>query len=672
MIEDGVKLEATVIDPTGDNMDVQFLEGSKYEFTKGSGVTGYTHHADREPPLTLESEGEEMINEADQAKIASEDGEYLVSDSTSGFPYHRFEVEVDEEIKDDSVVELYWKGKTLPNRIVTLYGWDYEAGKWSALKSATGDQEESDIILTAEVDVDTFVKDGKIQAMVQDEVENPNDPFTMLWWTDTQFYAEYYPDTFDQLGDWIVDEYGKGTFEYAIHTGDIVNTADSDAQWEIADRNLKKLDDANVPYGVLAGNHDVIIDGVDYSYYHKYVGADRFKNNPWYGGDMDNNRNHYDLVSFGGHDFIVMYLGFGTEDTEETIAWANAALEKHADRNAILGLHAYLEYNATLSNMAQNVFDEIIATNDNVIMAIGGHYHGVAKRITPVTNSDGTTRNVIEMLADYQGGPNGGDGYIRLLTFDPVEEVLDVVTYSPILDEYNFFEPEIDSFQENIQLKDINKRVATDYFSVNIYSNELIGFVENVASGDVVSTVWNGLESNQDYYWYMNITDEYGATRRSEIYQFATGDVNDPSDNEDAGDVDGEEDDADTGDSGDVGGEEDDTDTGDPSDVEDEEDVTDTGDPSDDSGDNHPDGGDSNDVVNEDESENTVGDDPKDDNDTGSENDLTNQPAESEDGDVNHALPSTATNMYNWIIVGLTLLAIGLGIYVARRKMLVK
>ena len=36
-------------------------------------------------------------------------------------------------------------------------------------------------------------------------------------------------------------------------------------QWVVADRNLKKLDEAGVPYGVLAGNHDVIIDGVDYS-----------------------------------------------------------------------------------------------------------------------------------------------------------------------------------------------------------------------------------------------------------------------------------------------------------------------------------------------------------------------------------------------------------------------
>src|SRR5699024_5177802 len=80
LVKDGVKLEATVTDPTGDKMDVQFLKGSKYDFTKGSGVTGYTHNADREPPLTLESAGEEVINETDQAKIASEDGEYLVND----------------------------------------------------------------------------------------------------------------------------------------------------------------------------------------------------------------------------------------------------------------------------------------------------------------------------------------------------------------------------------------------------------------------------------------------------------------------------------------------------------------------------------------------------------------------------------------------------------------
>ena len=56
----------------------------------------------------------------------------------------------------------------------------------------------------------------------------------------------------------------------------------------------------------------------------------------------------------------------------------------------------------------------------------------------------------------------------------------------------------------------------------------------------------------------------------------------------------------------------------------------------------------------------------------GVKNVLTNQPAVSEDEDVNHALPSTATNMYNWIVGGLTLLGIGFSVYFVRRRKLVK
>ncbi|MET3697609.1 hypothetical protein SAMN05877753_106207 [Bacillus oleivorans] len=518
-----VTLEAEVTDPSQDKMDVAFYQGSKYDFARKDGIEGFSNIADREPPLTIEAAGENEMSEADQAKIAYADGEYLVNDSTMGFPYHRFEVTVDEELSAGDTVELYWKGKTFPDRKVTLYAWDYLEEKWIALNSAIGNADKSDIVLTAEVDKEHFIKAGKIQAMVQDEVKNANDPFTILWATDTQYYAESYHYIWDGLGDWIVDEYNNGKFEYMIHSGDIVNVANSDEQWMVADRNLQKLDNAGVPYGVLGGNHDSIIDGIDYSYYHKWVGEHRYKDNPWYGGSMDNNRNHYDLLSFGGHDFIILYLGFGLEDTPESIAWANEALKKHSDRNAILVMHAYLEYSATLSNMSQNVFDQIIVPNENVKMVVGGHYHGVATRVTEIPNQDGSTRKVLEMLADYQGGPNGGNGYVRYLTFNPVDETVDVVTYSPILNDYNFFDEEgVDSFTADYQLIDINKRVATDYFSVNVYSDQLIGTDEGVSSGEKAATKWTGLRPNETYFWYMNITDEYGATRQSDIFRFTT------------------------------------------------------------------------------------------------------------------------------------------------------
>ncbi|GJM73760.1 hypothetical protein HMSSN036_59760 [Paenibacillus macerans] len=298
-----------------------------------------------------------------------------------------------------------------------------------------------------------------------------------------------------------------------------------------------------MPYGVLAGNHDVIIDGVNYSYFGKYAGADRYKDNPWYGGEMDNNRNHYDLFSFGGHDFIFLYIGFGLEDTPETVAWANEVLRKHADRIAVVGMHAYLESNGTLSNMAQNVFDQVIAPNKNVQLVLSGHYHAAKRVVKTVTHPDGTSRQVIEMLADYQGGPNGGNGYLRLLKFDPAAGTLDVDTYSPYLDDYNFFDDATEDFTEPFAFRDIQKRVATDYFAVNVYKDALIGEQKGVISGDVASVPWNGLAPGKTYYWYMDITDEYGASTRSPIYRFTTanngttptvpGDNNDNDDDDD-------------------------------------------------------------------------------------------------------------------------------------------
>ncbi|MGM0793254.1 MAG: S-layer homology domain-containing protein [Bacillota bacterium] len=517
------RLSAIVKDPSGDAIKtVDFMEGTSHDFASQKGITGFKNIADREPPLTAVPEGETEISADEQQAIAYDDEKYLVTDSEQGFPYHRFEVKVGEELTAGSKVELLWKGKTLPNRMITLYAWDYQTGKWTSLKREKGNPNENEILLAAEVEKERFIKDGKIQAMVQDEVAGPNDPFSILWFTDTQYYSESYPGIWESMSDWIVDSYKEGIFQYAIHTGDLVNVADDENQWRIVDENLKKLEEANVPYGVLAGNHDVIVDGIDYSYYKKYVGADRYVNNPWYGGQMDNNRNHYDLVSFGGHDFIILYVGFGLEDTEETIQWANEVLEKHSDRNAIIGMHAYLEYNATLSNMAQNVFNQVVVPNENVKLILSGHYHGANRRVTELTNQDGSKREVVEVLADYQGGPEGGQGYLRLLTFDPATEKVDFQTYSPYLNDYNFFDENIDAFKEDFDLADINKRVSTDYVAVNVYFDKEIGQNRDLKSGDTASVQWSGLEESKEHFWYMNVTDEFGAERRSMIYRFTT------------------------------------------------------------------------------------------------------------------------------------------------------
>ena len=44
------------------------------------------------------------------------------------------------------------------------------------------------------------------------------------------------------------------------------------------------------------------------------------------------------------------------------------------------------------------------------------------------------------MLADYQAGPEGGQGYMRLLHFDQDNNRILVNTYSPYLDDYNYYD----------------------------------------------------------------------------------------------------------------------------------------------------------------------------------------------------------------------------------------
>lgn len=46
---------------------------------------------------------------------------------------------------------------------------------------------------------------------------------------------------------------------------------------------------------------------------------------------------------------------------------------------------------------------------------------------------------VYDVLADYQYGEDGGNGYIRLIKFDPLNDSIDFMTYSPKLDDYNFY-----------------------------------------------------------------------------------------------------------------------------------------------------------------------------------------------------------------------------------------
>ncbi|MFP3360501.1 metallophosphoesterase, partial [Planococcus sp. SIMBA_143] len=62
----------------------------------------------------------------------------------------------------------------------------------------------------------------------------------------------------------------------------------------------------------------------------------------------------------------------------------------------------------------------------------------------------------------------------------------------------------------------------TDYVEVNVYTDELIGEVTGVPSGETASVTWNELNPNSEYFWYVEATDQYGGKKRSDIWRFLT------------------------------------------------------------------------------------------------------------------------------------------------------
>ncbi|MBP3039570.1 lamin tail domain-containing protein [Bacillaceae bacterium Marseille-Q3522] len=629
-------LKVKVADPMNDELDVSFYQGFKYDVNLGNYVKAYKNAADIEPPQTMTPEGESAFTSEDISLTSKLDGKYLTTDSSTQFPYHRFDVTVDPSVDENDVVELVWNGNSLEGRKVTMYAWNHSSNEWSIIDYKVAGKE--DFKLTGKVAVNDFVKDGKINILIQDEI--PSSPeeydYTFVWMSDTQYYAESYPYIFDRQTEWIAEKQDELKIKYVFHTGDLVNISDQDYQWQNADKFMKVLDDNAIPYGVLAGNHDVDQVSTDYTDYYRYFGEDRFKDKPYYGGSYLNNRGHYDLISAGGNDYIMVYLGWGV--TDEGIAWMNDVLAAHPDRKAILNFHEYLLASGSRHPLGDKIYNEVVLPNENVIAVLSGHYHEAQTLVDEIDdNGDGVVdRTVTQMLADYQAGPEGGQGYMRLLHFDQDNNRIIVNTYSPYMNDYNYYDSEAypgkDEFTiENIDLQPVEKRVATDYFAVNVYTDTEIGKDENVKSGGEAEAVWKGLTENERYSWYAVAEDNYTGKAVSDIWTFTKGENVNPDP-----------------DSGEDPGENPDPNPGENPGEDPGKDPTDPENP-----------GDGN-------------QDPNDNQQDQNGSNGANQPGQTNNKGNNgngNSMPNTATNSYNLFVIGAILIAAGLIVlFVKRRK----
>lgn len=539
---DEVELRARATDPTGDDLDVDFGRG--YRLTPGDGIEvagGAATDAagtDRSDAVALTAE--------QVAALGAIDEEGATTASAGKLPFQTYEVAVPEGATEGSV-RLRWDGSANAGAKVRLLVLDERAGAWMELdRHLTTDGEPTTFRLEAMARVADHAADGSLTVLVQHSegfagddlsdrgsVVEPNHPddvarseydATIAWESDTQYYNAS-DDLYDRqtsIHEYLLRERDDLNLQYLLHTGDIVDQSEDPAQWLRADPTYATLDAADLPYGVLAGNHDVNQATNDYAKFSQYFGEARFAGNPWYGGSHLDNRGHFDLVTVAGVDLLMLYMGWAPGD--EQIAWMNEVLAQYPERVAVVALHEYMLTTGGLGPVPQRIYDEVVATNANVRFVVSGHYHDAHTRLDSFDDDgDGAPdRTVTQMLFDYQGLPEGGQGYLRLLHVDTEGERIMVRTYSDYERDYDSDDP---TLAEGVQSFDIpfaqagiapvEKTLTADAFSAEVFTDETIDRFEGVGSGSELSTVWNAGEG--EHGWFVRATDPHGAVAYSEV-----------------------------------------------------------------------------------------------------------------------------------------------------------
>ncbi|MGW9064988.1 LamG-like jellyroll fold domain-containing protein [Achromobacter animicus] len=277
---------------------------------------------------------------------------------------------------------------------------------------------------------------------------------------DTQFYSRYATDAenqqfmrkygsepFKAQTQWVADHSKSLGIPFLIHLGDVVDQQGKPDQWKVADAAMAILEDAKVPYSILAGNHDVILDR-DYfdassqasatdaqrnlanEPYLKTFSADRAKNQATFGGRDPSGFHEYHVFEAEGQKFMVLSLSWRISD--DALTWANQVIRANPTLPVILVNHQLLNIDKDGVTPLEvpyglMLWDKLIRDNDQIFMTLNGHYHGAAH----LTKTNAFGNSVEEMVVDYQMAYQGGNGLMRLYEFDLSNNEIRVLSFSP-------------------------------------------------------------------------------------------------------------------------------------------------------------------------------------------------------------------------------------------------
>jgi predicted MPP superfamily phosphohydrolase len=296
---------------------------------------------------------------------------------------------------------------------------------------------------------------GFMKAQTPASSPTPPDEFTIVALPDTQFYSSLNPQIFAAQTKWIADHVQDQNIQLVVGLGDIVDGGGVQAQWQNADAAVRLLS-GKVPYMMAIGNHDYDQNNpagrtASTVNFNSYFGPARYAGAAWYKGSFPagSNENFYGVVTVNGRNYLIVVLEFAARDS--ALAWADGILKANQDKDAIIVTHMFTymdntrisgcDLNSAASfgvgqdNNGEDMWWKLVRKYPNIHMVLSGH----------VVQGDGTGRRmdlglngnlVNQFLSDYQSGPLGGGGYLRIIRISPSLNRVSVTSYSPYLDSF--------------------------------------------------------------------------------------------------------------------------------------------------------------------------------------------------------------------------------------------
>jgi len=178
----------------------------------------------------------------------------------------------------------------------------------------------------------------------------PPGSWTLVVLPDTQNMSATVPPEYLRQIEWIVAHREKHQILFVAHEGDIVENCVVRAEWEHAQKAMRTLTQAGIPYSLLPGNHDLgdgkAIANSRTTLLNDYFTADDYRHSEAMGlfeqGKMENSWHEFTAPT---GKYLLLALEYGPRNA--VVDWANKIVAQKPDRKVIVVTHAHLYHDNT-------------------------------------------------------------------------------------------------------------------------------------------------------------------------------------------------------------------------------------------------------------------------------------------------------------------------------------